>query len=117
MKTFFLLAAALGVASAYEKDGGGWGGGKPGTMGDPYAYGGSSGGYPSPWPYTCVFEPEAQLQLHQCLIPGTAICRDGWAFGIDSKDGHVKLWKGDKVSKSSTCHEHESIFIGRTDVY
>ena len=71
---FVLLATTLGVASAYphhEKDGGGWGGGKPGTMRgemDPNTYGGNSGGYLSLWPYTCVFEPEEQLQLHQCLI-------------------------------------------------
>lgn len=65
-----------------------------GGMDQPYTYGGS------PWPYTCVFEPEAQLQLHQCLVPGTAICRDGWAFGIDKKDKYVKLWKDGKVRET-----------------
>ena len=114
-----LLATTLGVASAYpdyEKDGGGggWAGGKPGAMGkdkghdDGYTYKqhGPPPGYDySPYPVTCVFEPEAQLQLHQCLMPGTAICRDGWAFGIDKKDGYVKLWKDDKVSESRLCHK------------
>jgi len=43
-------------------------------------------------PFSCVFSPEAQLGLFRCLTPGTAICRDGWAFGIDAHDGYVKLW-------------------------
>lgn len=94
------LATALlwQTASAYheEYDGSGW-------VGDPkqaypdYGYE-PPPGY-SPYPVTCVFEPEAQLQLYQCLMPGTAICRDGWTFGIDKKDGYVKLWKDGEVSR------------------
>mmetsp|Transcript_36438 Transcript_36438/g.79342 ORF Transcript_36438/g.79342 Transcript_36438/m.79342 type:complete len:369 (+) Transcript_36438:52-1158(+) len=52
--------------------------------------------YPSGYgygpPFSCIFNPESQLGLFQCLTPGTAICRDGWAFGIDGQDGYVKLW-------------------------
>ena len=43
-------------------------------------------------PFRCIFNPESQLGLFQCLTPGTAICRDGFAFGIDVHDGYVKLW-------------------------
>eukprot|EP00562_Extubocellulus_spinifer_P027106 CAMPEP_0178641248 /NCGR_PEP_ID=MMETSP0698-20121128/16476_1 /TAXON_ID=265572 /ORGANISM="Extubocellulus spinifer, Strain CCMP396" /LENGTH=480 /DNA_ID=CAMNT_0020281797 /DNA_START=41 /DNA_END=1484 /DNA_ORIENTATION=+ len=41
----------------------------------------------------CVFQPEAQLTLFECITPGTAICRDGWTFGIEGhNEGYVKLW-------------------------
>ena len=98
--TAALLGQTTSAAYHEEYDGSGW-------IGDPkpaypnYGYGyGPPPGY-SPYPVTCVFEPEAQLQLYQCLMPGTAICRDGWAFGIDKKDGHVKLWKEGEVREHS----------------
>ena len=49
-------------------------------------------------PVECVFDPEAHLKLHKCITPGTGICRDEWAFGIDGRDGKVKLWMDGKVS-------------------
>ena len=54
--------------------------------------------YPySPSPYgaavSCAFQPNAQLNLFDCITPGTAICRDGWKFGIDGRnENFVKLW-------------------------
>lgn len=48
-------------------------------------------------PVECVFDPEAHLKLHQCITPGTGICRDDWAFGIDDRDGKVKLWRDGKA--------------------